>query len=104
MYAKISRRIKVLLDDEVQKVIHRLGIPSKEEWSDALHTYNTQKEQYTDMMNREARSPESNIETVQIKVEDQFCSLCTRPHFQGGLCLLHMYEGDDFNIPQRRSI
>ena len=91
LQTKIRKRLRLWLQNEISKILQDLEIPSSEEWSAALNQYADLRNKLSHALAKELVNV-SEQKSVHIFVEDQYCEKCSRPHFQGGLCLLHFHQ------------
>ena len=91
MRAKLYSFFRKVLTKEIKQVLLQKNLPSREVFEEAIQSYRHQEEVLKAQMRKES-TVEKRVTVAHIHVEKQTCMRCNRPHFQGGLCLLHFQE------------
>ena len=73
------------------QILQQKKIPSREDWEKVIQSYLIQEKILREHVIKEYAF-EQRARVAHIHVEKNTCSLCNRPHFQGGLCLLHFQQ------------
>ena len=96
MRAKLYSYFRKVLNKEIRQVLLQNNIPSQDAFQEALQSYRHQEKILKAHIKREG-PVEQRARVAHIHVEKKTCMQCNRPHFQGGLCLLHFqvqYSGN----------
>lgn len=88
---KIIDVIGEYLDEIIDEVLLQKGIPSSKEWEQRLKILQ-EKEDWLKKAYVQYREERKIEPPPNVVIEHDFCSLCVRPHFQEGLCLVHFHQ------------
>jgi hypothetical protein len=81
-----------ILDALIAQELQKRGIPTKEEWEKILDRQKKQEEFFRIAGARQKKECITTPVAPSVLVEEQRCSLCRNPHFQGGFCLFHFHQ------------
>ena len=89
---RLEKIIRTILDGLIEEELQKRGIPTREEWEGIQHRQKMQEALFRVAHVRAQQEQKKIIVPPSILVEEQRCSLCANPHFQGGLCLFHFHQ------------